>query len=263
MPAPYPISPPSAEPCTWGEPIAPDGFSLLSNLKVRSSFMASSFPFHFCWVSSERTSYQPQPALQSSRRTIRNLGVTGTTRPIGSHTWTTRATQPLFAKSSFTLTTESFLRQKVSSCLSQRWPSKSVKRSSPLVWSTSGLFEWQALTWNWPFASILPMVLVICLTSSVNGLDPPVSSTYFCFSRSFEASGNSTCEAFAKTLIAFVAISGAGLSLKFNLSHWYSMGGSCWFFLHRNLWKTWSSGYISYGCVQSMHIHPSAMLSEH
>ena len=71
------------------------------------------------------------------------------------------------------------------------------------------------------------MVLVTCLTSSVDGLDPPMSSTYVRSSSSFAASGNSTCEAFAKILIAFDAISGAGLSPKFNLSHWYTVGGSC------------------------------------
>ena len=106
------------------------------------------FPSIF-FVSSGRTSSQPWPALHSSLKSIRNFG------PTRSHFWAKRARQLLFVKSSFTLTTESIFRQKRSLCLSHRWPGKSVRRSSPLVWSTSRLFECHALIWNCPFASTL------------------------------------------------------------------------------------------------------------
>ena len=39
-------------------------------------------------------------------------------------------------------------------------------------------------------------------------------------------------------------MSGAGISPKFNLSYWSTLGCSLSFVLHRNLWITWSSGWI-------------------
>ena len=79
------------------------------------------------------------------------------------------------------------------------------------------------------------MSLVICFAFITVALDPPISSTYTWSSSSLAASGNSTCDDFARVLIALVAMSGAGLSPKFNLSHWYTDGGSLVLLLHRNL----------------------------
>ena len=63
--------------------------------------------------------------------------------------------------------------------------------------------------------------LVICFAFAVVSLDPSISSTYTWSSTSFAASGNSVCDNFARLLIALVAMSGAGLSPKFNLKHFF------------------------------------------
>ena len=65
------------------------------------------------------------------------------------------------------------------------------------------------------------MSLVICFAFAVVSLDPPISFTY-------------TCDNFARVLMGLVAMSGAGLSPKFNLSNLYTVGESVVLF-HRNL----------------------------
>ena len=58
----------------------------------------------------------------------------------------------------------------------------------------------------------------------------------------FLLQGKSFCEALARMFIVFEALSGAAFSPKFSLSHWYTVERLCWFFVHRNLWKTLPSG---------------------
>ena len=64
------------------------------------------------------------------------------------------------------------------------------------------------------------MWLIICFALVTVSLEPPMSSTYTCCRSSSAASGNSAFESLASVLIALVAMSGAGLSPKFSLSHW-------------------------------------------
>ena len=74
-----------------------------------------------------------------------------------------------------------------------------------------------------------------CLAFSMVGLDPAMSSTYACSRRSLDASGNSDNDVFARVLMEFAAMSGAGLSPKLNRYHWYTVGMSLDLLLHRNL----------------------------
>ena len=153
---------------------------------------------------------------------------------MGSHNLPTRPKHRLFVRTSVR-PRSFFFRVNLSVCLSHRRPSRSVDRSS-LDWSISVWLECQVLIWKWPFSRMASMSLIICSAFAVVALDPPISSTYAWSWSSFAASGNSACDNFARVLMALVAMSGAGLSPKFNLSHWYTVGESFVLLLHRNLW---------------------------
>ena len=217
--APKASSPASENPWICGRPTELLGFNWRSKLSLRSWFKTCRFSLHFFWATSGSTSSQPSPALQRSWRSILNFTVTGDTSPRGSHSFPSSARQCLFVIISWRETISSFLKEKVSSFLFQRWPSISTDSSS-FDWSISLTLECHAFIWKLPFARILAMSSVSCLACDVFCLDPAISSTYAWCRSSSEASGSSSWDVLANTLIEFVAMSGAGLLPKLSRSHW-------------------------------------------
>lgn len=156
---------------------------------------------------------------------------------MGPHNWDRKLKQRLFEKSPYWPASSLLLKENIlCACFFHLRPSRFMNRSL-LDWSMSGWSMCHVLIWKWPFSRIASISLTICFAFAEVAPDPPITSTYTWPSSSFAVSGNSAWNTFTRVLMEVVAMSGAGLSPKFNLSHWYKEGGYRSFvcLLHRNL----------------------------